>query len=319
VSSGSAELEDELKVLRRGRGLYAPKLAEQVGPRLRELCGIGGTENSAEIRERLTEWLRILVEELPKDLQQAVNVALALHADTQQQFLQDRIQFLADLQSRDVRTIRRRMDEGFTLLAEMATQPAPEREDRDRGWHIGRLEAVLRMDKKSPECFTRRVIVAERNGLDQIQDMLTLPRHDHSTDRHELDAELYFGATMLSWERTSSASADRFIFELGLPEVMSVGQRHEYGMVMRVPDEQPMRNHYVFFPDRECDEFRLRVRFAPDRLPTLAWLMTDAFPRDVDEDSPTETIMAPDRAGEINVEFRRLRPGRGYGLQWRPA
>lgn len=318
MSSGSAELENELKILRRGRGLYAPRLAEQVGPRLRALCGIGGTENSAEIRERLTERLRILVDELPKDLQLAVNVALALHPETQQQFLQDRIQFLADLQKRDVRTIRRRMDEGFHLLAENATQPAPQvQRDSGLGWHIGRLEAVLRMDKKSPECFTRRVIVAERNGLDRIQDMITLPRDQHwPGDRHELHAELYFGATLLSVERTSS---NRFAFELGLPEPMAIGQRHEYGMVMRVPDDQPMRNHYVFFPDRECEEFQLRVRFAPDRLPAQIWRVADVFHRDVDDDRPTETILSTDRAGEINLTFQQLRPGRGYGVQWRPA
>lgn len=317
MPSGSAELENELKVLRRGRGLYTPRLAEQVGPRLRELCGIGGTENSAEIRERLADRLRILIDGLPKDLQQAVNVALALHPDTQQQFLQERIQFLAGLQTRDVRTIRRRMDEGFKLLAEKATQPVTVQRDSGLGWHIGRLEAVLRMDKKSPECFTRRVIVAERSGLARVQDMITLPRDEHqSGDRHELDAELYFGASLVGVERTSS---NRFVFELELPEPMGVGQRHEYGMVMRVPDEQPMRDHYVFFPDRECDEFVLRVRFAPDRIPGLIWRMSDVFHREVDDDSPTETILAPDRAGEINLSFQRLRPGRGYGAQWRSA
>jgi hypothetical protein len=318
VPSGSADLENELKILRRGRGLYAPKLAEQVGPRLRELCGIGGTENSAEIRERLTDRLRILIDGLPRDLQQAVNVALALHPDTQQQFLQDRIQFLADLLTRDVRTIRRRMDEGFHLLAEKATQPAPQvPRDSGLGWHIGRLEAVLRMDKHSPECFTRRTIVAERNGLDRVQDTITVPRDDHRpANGTDLDAELYFGATLLSVERTSS---NRFAFQLGLPEPLSVGQRHEYGMVMRIPEDQPMRNHYVFFPNRECEEFQLRVRFAPDRLPTLIWRMADAFPRDVDDDSPTETLLMVDRAGEVNLTFHQLRPGHGYGVQWRPV
>lgn len=319
MPSGSAELENELKVLRRGRGLYAARLAEQVGPRLRQLCGLDGTENSAETRERLADRLRILIDTLPKDLQQAVNVALALHPDTQQQFLQERIEFLARLQSRDVRTIRRRMDEGFHLLAEKATQPAPP-VHRDSGldWHIGRLEAVLRMDKKSPECFTRRVIVAERNGLDRVQDMITLPPRDDQlpADRYDLWAELYFGATLVSVDRTPN---NRFAYELELPEPLTAGQRHEYGMVMRVPDDQPMRDHYVFFPDRACDEFVLRIRFAPERLPASIWQMFEVFPRDVDADRPSETPLSVDRAGEVNLTFRHLRPGHGYGAQWRPA
>src|SRR5690349_4652961 len=91
VAGGAAELANELKMLRKGRGLQTPKLSDQVGPMLRQLCGITGTESAATLREKLSERLRNLADALPDDLRLAVTVALAIHQDTQQQFLQDRV------------------------------------------------------------------------------------------------------------------------------------------------------------------------------------------------------------------------------------
>jgi hypothetical protein len=318
VPTGSTELANELKTLRKGRGLQAPKLTEQVGPLLLRLCGAGGTENSAAIREKLSERLRILSDRLPDDLRLAVTIALALHPDTQQQFLQDRVQFLADLQKRDVRTIRRRMDEGFDLLAEIATKPADTAaRGSGLGWYIDRMEAILRMDKPSPVCFERRRIVAEWDGLDQIQAMITLPKDEHRpTDDHDLHTELYFGATL---QGTVRKSENRFEFQLGLPEPLAIGDRHEYGMLFGVPPNQPMRTHYVFFPDRRCEEFRVRIRFDPDQLPPTIWRVAEVFHREIDDNQPNDDLLIIDKAGEINLTFHNLRPGHGYGALWIPA
>lgn len=313
--SESAELANELKTLRKGRGLQAPRLADQVGPMLRELAGIGPNENVATIREKLSRRLRILADSLPEDLRQVVTIALALRPDTQHQFLQERVQFLADQQKRDVRTIRRRMDEGFELLAEMATKPSGTKSGRTGfGWYIDRMEAILRMDKESPESFERRRITAEWDGLDVIQALITVPRHDQDqTEPHKLDTELYFGATLVG---SREHGASRFDYDLKLPRPLAIGEKHEYGLIQRIPVSQPMRDHYVFFPDRRCEEFVLRIRFALDSVPKLIWRVADVFHRDVDENRPTDQILAVDGAGEINLTFQNLRPGHGYGAQW---
>lgn len=312
---GSTELATELKTLRKGRGLQTPRLTEQVGPALRALCGIAESESSASAREKLTKSLGILSAGLPADLRIVVTTALALHSDSQRQFLQDRVQSLAELQQRDVRTIRRRMDEGFELLAELATAPTgQDQRTGSLGWYIDRVEATLRMDKPSPECFERRRIVSERDGLENIQATITLPKTPSgAVDDHDLFAELYFGAVLLGKQRKNES---RFIFDLGLPAPLAMGEKHEYGIVLKVPDHQTMRSHYVFFPNRGCDEFELRVRFDPQRPPSKIWRVDDAYPRDVDEAEPSETLLELDRAGEVNQSFRTLLPGHGYGVQW---
>lgn len=313
MAGGAAELANELKTLRKGRGLQTPKLSEQVGPTLRQLCGITGTENSATIREKLSERLRNLADGLPDDLRLAVTVALAIHPETQQQFLQERVQFLAEMHQRDVRTIRRRMDDGFELLAEMATKPSEQRGGTGLGWYIERVEGIMRLDKAAPESFERRTIVAEWDSLDTIQAMMTLPRDSaHSDEEVELLAELYFGAKHVGTRRTGQ----RFVYDLLLPEPLAIGERHEYGMIFRVTDEQQMRRHYVMFPDRRCEEFTVRVRFDPEHMPKKVWRVSEVFHRDVDDMVAPETLLTIDKAGEINLSFHSLLPGHGYGAQW---
>ncbi|HEX4723048.1 MAG TPA: hypothetical protein VH333_11070 [Pseudonocardiaceae bacterium] len=313
-----AELASELKTLRKGRGLQAPRLAEQVGPMLRELCGIGENESAASIREKLTKCLHILANGLPEDLRLVVTTALALQADTQHQFLRERVQSLAEHQRRDVRTIRRRMDEGFELLAEIAARPpADQPRGTVLGWYTERLEAILRLDKDSPECFERRLIVAEHDGLEIVQPSITIPRNSSAADDHDLYCEPMFGTTMVDRHRKPG---NRFVYDLALPVPLGIGQKHEYGLIWRIPDSQEMRSHYVVFPDRRCDEFELRIRFGADRTPELLWRAEEVFHREIDDPQPEpQTPLAVDRVGEVHVSFRNLLPGHGYGVQWRNA
>jgi hypothetical protein len=300
VAIGSIELANELKTLRKGRGLQAPRLAEQVGPLLRELCGLGSTQNSAAIRDRLSNRLRILAEKLPDDLRLAVTVALALHPDTRHQFLQDRVQFLANLQRRDVRTIRRRMDDGFQLLAEIALRPAGASGATGLDWYVESADTVVRLDTPAPESFERRTIVAERDGLDRIQ----------ALTRGTEPPEVYFGATLLGTEQRPERG---LTIELGLPNPLRSGQRHEFGIVAATATD-----HYVVVPDRRCDEFRLRIRFATDRPPTKVWRITDALQRELGDDNHADGLPLPvDPAGEVALTFTGLLPHHGYGARWR--
>lgn len=316
--SESVDLANELKTLRKGRGLQAPRLADQVGPLLHDLADISPNDSVATIREKLSRRLRILADSLPDDLRQVVTIALALQHDTQHQFLQERVQFLADKQKRDVRTIRRRMDEGFELLAEMATKPSGAKAGRaGLGWYIDRMEAILRVDKGSPEVFERRRITSEWDGLDTIKAAITVPRHGaDAAEPHGLDTELYFGATMVA---SRQPREHRFDYDFRLPRPLAIGEKHEYGIVQRIPPDQLMRSHYVFFPDRRCEEFALRIRFSLDNLPRLIWRVAEVFHRDVDDNRPTTDILVVDDVGEINLTFHNLLPGHGYGAQWHPA
>jgi hypothetical protein len=139
-----------------------------------------------------------------------------------------------------------------------------------------------------------------------------VPKNGPETDDHELYCEPHFGVTLVGQHRKPG---HRFAFDLALPRPLTFGQKHEYGLILRVPDSQQMRTHYVVFPDRRCDEFELRIRFTADRTPEVIWRVDEVFHREVDDPQP-RTLLAIDRVGEVTVTFRNLLPGHGYGVQW---
>ena len=106
--------------------------------------------------------------------------------------------------------------------------------------------------------------------------------------------------------------------KLRLPRPLSAGQTHQFALEVRVPRGQSMRPTYVFWPERLCESFRLRVRFDRDDLPTSVWRVDEALARDTDDLTPWPDKLALDEIGEIDVSFPNVRQGRGYGVQWAP-
>jgi hypothetical protein len=164
----------------------------------------------------LTNTLGALAEFLPTDLSLAARAALALHPEAQQPFLADRVQWLADRLERDVRTARRRVDLGLAAMAERGatpadrTVPAPSAPQaaRDAGddWYVREFRALLRLDQPAPEAMERRVIVANKDGLDTVEALITIPRDRTArTASHDLSVEVLYGATITSRERVTAS------------------------------------------------------------------------------------------------------------------
>jgi hypothetical protein len=322
------ELLRELKTLRKGRGVNTARLPDQIGPLLRELAAVENQDAAGIIRQKVTGALNRLAESLPTDLALAARAALSLHPEAQQPFLAERVQWLADQLERDVRTARRRVDLGLTALAEQAlvptpaegTVPAPRapltREPDDDPWHIREFRAVLRLDQPTPEAIEQRVIVANQDGLDRLDALITIPRdRDIRTGSHDLLMEVLYGATIVSRERVTGS---RFKYGLQLPRALYSGEAHEYALLFRLPPNQPMRTHYVYTTHRRCDAFDLRIRFDPERLPAEIWRVNQGYFGDLDDDAAPRDVVDVDRTGEVHLVFHRLRQGFGYGAQWTP-
>jgi hypothetical protein len=316
----------ELKTLRKGRGINTARLPEQIGPLLRELAAVEKHDATGIVRQKVTDALDRLAESLPADLALAARAALSLHPEAQQPFLAERVQWLADQLERDVRTARRRVDLGLTALAERAlvptaadtAVPAPRaplsREPDDDPWHIREFRAVLRLDQPTPEAIEQRVVVANEDGLDRLDALITIPRdREVRTGSHDLMMEVLYGATIISRERVTGS---RFKYGLQLPRPLYAGEAHEYALLFRLPPNQPMRTHYVYTTHRRCDAFDLRIRFDPERLPDQVWRVNQGYLGDLDDETAPRDVVDVDRTGEVHLVFHRLRLGFGYGAQW---
>ena len=277
-------LVDELKRLRRGRGVLSPGIEVLAGPGLRMLCGITELDGPAAGRQKLTKRLGELATRLPDDLGLALLAALAIHPEARHPLLKDRMSWLAGCIGKDDRTARRRADDACALLAESAADERP-----DDGWYVASFDALVRR-------YQRPIYwLALRPG-------------------HDVGVSVLYGGRLSRRERPSES---HFRFAITLPSVLRAGQPHEYGIELRVPPGQPMRPHYVFVPLRRCDRFELRIRFDPTRLPGSIWVVTGAPMRVVDDAQPSGEPLRVDAAGEIRHEFHDLTQGLGYGVQWR--
>jgi hypothetical protein len=313
----SAELAEELKTLRKGRGVDVAQVSERIGPALREVCGLGTGESPADLRRKLGTRLEGLAAGLPDDLRVAVLVALGLHPGARLPFYKDRIRWIAQYLNRDERTARRRVDYGIGQLAEIAIALVDAvdggAEGASPGWRVEELRSVLLLDQPVPEAIELRRILIERDSLDELDLAFTLPRGSAAASSHGLLIDVLYGGTLL---RRLDESAERFGFVLRLPRRLDRRETHEFGLRLRVPEGQVMRAHYACVSKHPHDYFDLRVRFDPARLPVRIWRVENAFQRDLDDPAATGESLTVDAAGEVRLCFRHLTPGLAYGVRW---
>lgn len=309
--TASSDLLEELKKLRKGPGLQAPGVTEIAGPLLHKLCGIVDGDGPGVAREKIIRWVTNLTSTFPADFRLTIETALGINPDTYHRFYKARLERLAERADRESRTISRRVDEALLRLCEAALMT-----DRGDGvatvdeWHLRKFDALMRLDGATPVATETLTIVANRDGLDEIDWSISVP--DTGTAGPEI--EVLYGAVVA---RRTQPSRQRYRLDLHLPDALARGQTHTYAMEVRIAPGGQMRPLYVFYPERPCELFTLIVRFAGNNRPRDVWRVQDIFHRDGDDMVPTADIVPVNKAGEAHATFTTLRTGRGYGLQWR--
>ena len=313
---GLAEIAAEIQALRKNRA-FSGDVSGKIGPVLLELAG----GDSRKANEKLGRELRALAGRLTDEMRTAILAALALHEDTRGMTTYSRRKrWLADTKlARGDRTAERRIDEAQRLLAQEIAAELERRRGQsdpdDDGWYIDHFSAVFMLDGDAPEALERRRIVATTHHLTEIAIVLDTPR-ESGQRRLGLTARVTSGGTLL---RAEELSRNRTRYVIGLPHPLQPDQAHEYEMHIRVAPDEPMRDYYVFRPERRCDRFDLRVRF--DRRHPPRWVR-QVTAEDVHVYYPYEGVPAAfervsvDPAGEARATFPHPRQHLGYGLQW---
>jgi len=320
-----AELVEEMKALRRGRGILEGRIDDRIGRTLRAACGVPDGSSPTDIRRIVSSRLTELADQLPDDLRNAVLAAFALLPDTRQRFYQERVRWVAGRLERDERTAQRRINEGFTHLAELAvanigTMGAiddPTTGDHGPAWYTEKLRVSLVLDQPNPEAFEWRRIVSNRDGVDEIDLALTLTAPPtvggENGDPARLNIGMLYGGTLVPREM---AAARRFSFSVVLARPLDRGERCEFAIRFQVPEGQSMQPHYVCLPRELCKLFDLRVRFDRNRLPLAVWQLNKTFQSDIDDPRGQGTRLPLDAAGELHLRFDDLTPGFAYGARW---
>lgn len=313
-------LVQEFIRLRHGWGLAATNLRARIGPHLTELCGIVPGDNDRAIRLKVLTTVRRLTAGFTPEDRLAADIALGEAPGAQHRLLGSRIEILAQRLRCAERTARRRVERAIERLAEEAVaqrsmvSEEPD-DDPEKGWHVRRLEALLRLDTAGPELTETRTIVALRDNLRKIAIRFSLPqRDDTDAAARDLTADVQYGAQLETMERQGSA---HFRFLLKLPKALARDEAHTYTMVFRVPAGQQIRSHYAFVPLVHCDSFVVRIRYHPLHPPAAVWRLHQLAPRALsDAQTPGEPLPLDD-ANEVMLEFDRMKLGFGYGIAWK--
>lgn len=311
----AVELVNELKVLRKGRGLYANRIADRVGPAIRGVCGVADDDAPGVIRRKVTDWLDHLADALPSDLRIALRAAFAISPEVRLPLYQDRVEWTATHLDRDPRTVRRRIDEAIDHVAQLATAGTlpPRTATAETGWHTAELRMMLALDRERPEAVEQRRIVSDQDDLTELDLAVTLAVV--SSDP-AVEIDVFYGGTLA--ER-GMESSERLGFALELPRTLARGESHDFAVHYRLGGEVAMRPHVVCVPKRPCTLFDLRVRFDRARLPFRVWLLRGVFQRDISDPVRRGDMPEVDEAGEIHLSFHDLTPGLAYGVRWDPA
>lgn len=313
-------ITNELKALRRRRGIYSDPIRERAGTTLLAACGVTPEDGSVEVRRKISVCLLELISELPDDLGIAVTAALALTPEARQPFYQERMRWAAQRLDRDERTVSRRANAGIAQLAEqiaaqLVRKPGTDRETVVEKWHTTTLRTILNLTLSAPEAFEFRHIVADQDDLREIDLAVTLtpPPPGARSQANGLAMDVLFGG---SPARRTMESTHRFGMVLTLPKPLNRGEEHEFGLRFRLPEGQPMNPHFVCVPRQSCEELEIRVKFDEKKLPTGVWRLTGVFQSDLDDPSHRMHQVRIDKAAELCVRFDRPKPGFAYGVQW---
>ena len=304
----------EIRSLRKGRGILARDLQQRTGRYLRELAGDPQGDVS-DLRRSLASELTSSASELPDDLSLAIMVSLGLLDENRQlENFGDRVTWLAEKLARNERTVLRRIDEAERLLAEAISTELRSRRGRivstANGWYLDEFRTVYRLDTPTPEAHERRRIVAIKGGLTEVMAWLDVPR-DQNQPRMDLQAEVLVGGRLV---RRADPAGHRYAFYIELPAPLAAGATHEYELILRVPPGEPMKSHYIFTPEYQCNAFDLTVRFDLARPPAWIRVVSGETVRMFDPAHPGDPVTL-NGAGEAHVRFASPVMYLGYGLQ----
>jgi hypothetical protein len=299
-------LVDELKSLRKGRGVSAGDIHRRVGPWLRAACEVTKHDDSGQVRRKVAATLESLAATLPEDLRLAVLAGLGLLPDVRYPRYEDRVAWVAGQLGRLPRTARRRIDEGIRHVAELiveslARSECPTPED---AWRTTDLRMTVTLDSPNPEVVEQRRIVSQQSALTELDLAITVP-----ADNVQVDV-LHGGIV----EKRLMESSERLGFTLVLPRPLAQGESHAFALQYTFASEADMRPYAVCVPRYPCAQFDLTVRFGEDRLPTRLWLLNRVFQRDAADPRAPGKSVEPE--AEKHVRFRDLSPGLAYGLRW---
>lgn len=301
----------EIGVLLRGRGLRSPALAQRVGPALRAALHMEATSTETEVRDRVIAALRAASESLPADLRAAFQLAAGFTSD--RPLLSDRVSQAGDLLDRDVRTIRRRLIQAQSGIADVLARGSRPQPHQEEAWYIETMDSVLDLRGEGAVVRAEKVIVPTQGDLVRIVERFSLPDApaDLASAMHP-SITVLDGGTLAEVTRRGSV----WHYEVDLNSPLAAGLPQRIVTEFRLASTSLLRPILCMVPIRPCRRFSVRIHFGHPPIANGVWRVDGEYPTMLsDEPEAGAALMLPPD-GTVDADFSGLRAGLAYGLRW---
>jgi hypothetical protein len=274
---------------------------------LRELCRVTDHDDDLAVRRKVARTLTSFATGLPPDLQTCFLAAFGLPPESGLPFYLARLEWAGVQVHREVRTVRRRVDQGIRRVAQAAAHSRRSQANspgHDAEWYTADLTVRATLTNEGLEVFEFWRIVAERNDLDQIDIHWTAGTGDVPLPIDDIVLDVLHGGRLVA---RGLAAANRAWVRVALPAVLDRGQAHDLALRVRPPASWPTGSHFVHVPFQRCD--RLQLAFALHS-PVLDHfdVLDGVLPGDADDELAAHRPKTLGTNDTVCVEFADLRP-----------
>ena len=300
-----SQIARDLARLRRGRGVSRPDLVTAVGPELREALDVDSGVTSVELQGRLVTLLGEATMLLAPDLGRLAAAAFGL---TSREATMSARLALADFQDRDARTWRRRLAQADQMLADQLVAQAQRRRRRMRdGWYWASYRMVVDASGPRPVFTTYRTLVATVDGLDEVQEQITLPS-DHELSQVGIEA-----LSGCRHRASESVSAHGWRLSFALPHPLAMGDEHQIGVRFTWPGRDWIQPLAASIPVRTIEQLDVEVFFGSPRECRRSWVLDGALPTAFLDPPRHDQIV---EAETVSAHFDAVQRGLLYGIAW---
>lgn len=299
------DFAQELGALHRGRGLRRPTL--DPGPAIRSALYITEANPPAQARDRVVAALKAAAATLPHDLQVVFLHACALSSG--HPTLGERLREAGEAIQRDERTVRRRLAQANESVATYLQRGAGGA--GDEGWFLETMETTLDLRGERPISTTYRTLCPTKQGVTVLRERFSIPHRPG--DPLAPEVRVVRGGE-LSWLRQESPSV--WALEATLDHALAVGELHEVGIEVELPDRSVLRPYSVAVPMSPIRTFTTTVLFGDPPAASRVWRVEGLLPAGLDDGVAPDDAVDPHLQPEIREEFTGMRLGLAYGLCW---
>jgi hypothetical protein len=312
-------LLDELKRLRKGRGVHHPSVSKHFGRALRAVCGI--TDPAAPpsvLRAGLDQTIHDLLSDEPEALV-VMRAAVGLEPEGRLEDFDTLEQRLAWAASAKLfvgpRTVRDRVDGALSLFAQSAAANASRltRAGEDPGFVLDDFRVQLPFFGERPVVVEERKIRSARDGLSIVRLRRGVrPTPEGNVHGRPFEIRIREGGRLLGVERRPGYLA----YSVKLDKRLALGEVHKLVVELAPSADQPMASHYVVQPIMSFESFTVVARFDLRKLPERVWRVNGVPQGEIGIFRPDDELLVPDAEGKVETTFLGLHDGRSYGIAW---